>query len=569
MLRVKRWPKGFDAAFTVRHDYDRRISMGSIDELLNLYDSRGVKCSIGFLSYLSPQRDVRAFKERGHEIQLHSHGSDQASFERTLSILRHHAGGDVRGATIHGGSTGLGFVGDTFYGWAEEAGLDYAEGFFNDTNAPAAPIIRIGPAGFPVASKLLGTRGHVSLDTGTEPGAHRMKEVLVSLPSMLRGGDHVILMNHPDLNRAEFTNILRIIDLNGVWLATQAEVADWFRATHFGSSVMAGADCLNLGLQHKVDAEAVISLVWSGEESEFVLSNVHEASFALAGGSIRQIEAKHLAASGGHDGVKSSKRPRESPGDHPSSSPLDPHLPELYEPGKPAEHPPADMPPYDAAYFSGRSIDLVPAVSGNERSGLKALLRLLELESGGRALDVSQHGRSESAGDATTVPLLKYFSASLDVLDPDAAACATLRQRFAEWASVHHADFFRFETSRHYDLIVIDLSLAQMALRFNAMLHRGYALLVPAGKLIMTFIYDLEAVYAGESPLLNPATREVQEMLLSDLAITSQIRVEDFRKALWPRGFALLGWVDKWMGRGRAQGIGWLCLEKLIPDRAI
>ena len=816
LLKIRRWPRGYQAALTVRHDYDRRITPRSIEELLDLYEDLGLKCSIGFLSYLAPKHDVRAFKARGHEIQCHSHGSNLASFGRTLAIVRHIADGDVRGATIHGGSTSIGFIGDTFFEWAELEGLEYVEGFFNATIAPASPIIRIGPAGIPAPSALMGARAHISLDTGTTPGSNQLETATISINSILKSGDHAILMNHPDLNRTELSYILRNADLENIWHATQFDVADWFRTTHFEASTVTTKGSVELVFPRTPREKAVVHLFWGGKSAEFLLSGICKARFVRRGDAIDQVDlgppaaldlsrgtrlrarqgtlriisgprdsavrrsvleerlivldtfddqsscgprcqellnrwkswftheyravqppaelgmpsgetglstspmaileiptsmADYLEAIGAEsrdilrkaehagytvrpyraidhlndihamewshfvddENTNSSRGPAYStsgdiqpanecpihlakdigcfigerlvscatigilgefaaierisaraehlsrgvlnllvrgivdhmqtcatvvravsaPSLHAARSgsdrfeasvgfaprpvallgkglagktlpyQLDPFLEELHEPGSRIAYPPKEVPPYDEAYLERRFIGTTLRVGDHGGSGLRALLDLLELQNAGRALEVSQHSRNSSAGEATTVPLLKYFAGSVDIVEADPAACEVLRARFSPHVDIYESDFSEFRPCAKYDLILINVSPARVARNFYSIIRHASSMLTDAGKLIVGMVYDPAAIYGGASPLLSPAGREVQEMFLADLLSKEKAQIEDFRKALWPWGFAAIGLVDKWMGRGRAQGIGWLCLEKL------
>ena len=140
---VSRWPKGRRACITIRHDYDRDISKESALELLDYYRDNNLKCSIAFLSYLAPPPMIEAFAAAGHEIQLHSHARDGSTLAEARAYIEEIAKRPVRGMTIYGGGTGVGFLGDRHYAWSLGAGLDYAE-TFSDTTYPAIPIPRIG-----------------------------------------------------------------------------------------------------------------------------------------------------------------------------------------------------------------------------------------------------------------------------------------------------------------------------------------------------------------------------------------------------------------------------------------
>ncbi len=290
LARVRRWPNGYQAAVSVRHDYDRAISSDSINELLKLYEELDLKCSIGFLSYLASDADVGAFKRAGHEIQLHSHACDEESFGQALRTLRDIARGQIYGATVHGGATSIGFLGDTFYGWAEAAGLEYIEGFFNFANAPVTPMIRIGSAGIPMASCILGSRVHMSLDNSTKPGApSRCAEVKAALQSTVEAGDYAIVINHPDLNRGPLSDILRSMDFRKIWRATQHEVADWFKTTYFDASATLIEGSLALQFPQKLTREVVVDLLWGGAQGQFTLLSIQQASFECKGGTIEPV----------------------------------------------------------------------------------------------------------------------------------------------------------------------------------------------------------------------------------------------------------------------------------------
>jgi hypothetical protein len=261
VVRVKRWPAGYRAAFSVRHDYDRDISEESAGDLLAFYQSCGVKCSIGFLSYLSPPRMIQTFAARGHEIQLHAHGSDASGIAEALAAVSRHATGRVRGMTIHGGGTGPGFLGDIHYGWAEAAGFDYVE-MFADHGCPAYPVPRIGPEEIPARSSLFGLVRHKSLDIDTVAGANRFEFLQSSLPACLDRGEYVILMNHPDIHRGELTALIETLDFDKVWHVGSAGVIDWLRATHYDSTVEASSGAVRINFSSRPAAAVEIDVTW-------------------------------------------------------------------------------------------------------------------------------------------------------------------------------------------------------------------------------------------------------------------------------------------------------------------
>lgn len=271
IVKIDRWPVGYSAAFTVRHDYDREISDQSAADLLAFYRGRNVKCSIGFLPHLAPEEIVSAFVEDGHEIQLHTDSKTAVGFGEALAQIAAKAGGDIRGVTVHGGESGPGFVGDTQYGWAERCGLRYVE-LFATPGSPVAPVARISAERQPVATDLLGVRSHYSLDVSTTPGHSRYADLSLQLGPVLRSGEYVILMNHPDLNRKELIKLISDIDFSSVWRATQAEVCTWFSVTQFRSRVWMDEGRLKVCFAQKPVLPARVRIIWPGGGRSEVLS---------------------------------------------------------------------------------------------------------------------------------------------------------------------------------------------------------------------------------------------------------------------------------------------------------
>ncbi|MBV8889704.1 MAG: hypothetical protein JO305_08570 [Alphaproteobacteria bacterium] len=228
VVRIAPWPVGYERALSVRHDYDRPISDASLAELLDFYDTRDLKCSVGFLSERAPPEQIRAIRDRGHEIQIHAAQSGPEDFASGFAVVSELAGGTVAGATIHGND--IGFRGDIHYGWFEAAGLRYAE-LFRVQHLPA-PIYRQAPSGVLRRSALTGTPSHYSLDVDTTPQTHRLEHVRQRAAAALAGGALVIAMNHPDINRAALYELLDGIAGPAVWRATMGDIVEWWRITH-------------------------------------------------------------------------------------------------------------------------------------------------------------------------------------------------------------------------------------------------------------------------------------------------------------------------------------------------
>jgi len=236
-VKVRRWPAGYEAAFSIRHDLDREIDEASTKSLLDFYETHRVRCGIGILSYIAPKPIIALFEQRGHEIQLHAHDAAETDFRKSVTHLRSLAETPIAGATIHGGTTSVGFLGDVHYGWAERAGLRYMQNFGN-SGIPALPCCRVNGDGFPTASQLMLVARHDSLDNSTADEDHAHDALAQSLPKSLAAGEHVTLMNHPDIHRKELESLIASLDFRRVWRETPGAVVDWFRNTHFESKLI-------------------------------------------------------------------------------------------------------------------------------------------------------------------------------------------------------------------------------------------------------------------------------------------------------------------------------------------
>ncbi|MBV9858780.1 MAG: hypothetical protein JO038_01560, partial [Alphaproteobacteria bacterium] len=262
VVKVDDWPLGYANALAVRHDYDRAISDDSLRELLDFHESRGLKCSIGFLSYLAPADQIRLLAARGHEIQIHTWQSDAETFVDDLATLGEIAGGKVAGATIHGNETG--FRGDHHYGWFERAGIEYAE-LFRISYLPA-PIYRLSDAGVLRRSSLMGSPNHVSLDTNTTPEEHQLDFIRRHCANLLGLGAAAIAMNHPDINRAALYELLAELGSAATWRTTLRDLVRWARLTKHDSVAQTREDGIALRFPEPLPMDLGVSVAWGGAE---------------------------------------------------------------------------------------------------------------------------------------------------------------------------------------------------------------------------------------------------------------------------------------------------------------
>lgn len=233
--RLRPWPAGSTAGFTVRHDYDRPSAPEKRQALLDCYARHGVRASVGFLPQLVDRNAIDAFRRAGHEIQAHVAAEDRPTLRDDLEMLRS-AAGPVRGATIHGGPQGIGFRGQTHFEWFDDLGIDYCE-TFGLKEGIGTPVCRLY-GDVPDVSALLAPPAHHSLDGSTRPDDHHLKRLSVEVPAALKRGDHVVVMNHPDVHGDELRSLIESLDLGGVWRGTTGEILRFHRDLLYTSTLV-------------------------------------------------------------------------------------------------------------------------------------------------------------------------------------------------------------------------------------------------------------------------------------------------------------------------------------------
>lgn len=230
LIRLSHWPQGFDAALTLRLDHDRTLSPAALDSLLESLKALNVRASWGLLEKNSDRDLIHRIASHGHEVTLHSEASTYNELSSELSALRA-LGAEPVGVTSHGGIGSSGHLGQVYFEWAERANLLHADILSRDNLWPH-PSLAAG-CGMPRMGAIMLPGLHRSLDTGTAPDAHRFKDLAEIIPSRLAAGEHVTVMNHPDIHQQELLLLLRNTMTKSVWAATHEEVCEWSRMTKF------------------------------------------------------------------------------------------------------------------------------------------------------------------------------------------------------------------------------------------------------------------------------------------------------------------------------------------------
>jgi|GEM_PF-3710411 len=235
-VKSKLWPDSFQSCFTIRHDYDRPISLTKIFLIFLFYKINKIKTSFGFLSSNIPKFHpsiVRFFKQ---EINLHSAAHDYKSFCNEFNFVEKTTESSICGITSHGGQGAKGWLGDNQYEWIEKKALYYGEILGRQSGLPQ-PVNRIGKNCTPETSKIWVPASHISIDAGMKKEQHYLDDLLVSIPISLKRGEQVVLMSHPDIHMREVFALIKSLNKKTVWKATILEVLKWTKGTRYDVTI--------------------------------------------------------------------------------------------------------------------------------------------------------------------------------------------------------------------------------------------------------------------------------------------------------------------------------------------
>jgi len=217
---------------------------------------------------------------------------------------------------------------------------------------------------------------------------------------------------------------------------------------------------------------------------------------------------------------------------------------------------------FDPTYARERAFTgLAPPTPVPTVLGFRALMHNLTLPPGAKAVEVGGH-----TGDHTTIHILEVAKVPVDILEIDKERAEALQRkfnqdsRFAGQVHVHATDARLFQTPNKYELAILDLPTGVIPVQFEDIFPKVEHLIATQGTVILYVIYDIEAAYDVPDP---PGHRTEQERFMRSYFGSTRIDVEAANKVMWPKGYTVLGLVDRWMLGGNRKGHGWLCLERL------
>lgn len=229
----KIWPEKFQACFTVRHDYDRPISLLKHMIIMIFYRIMNIKTSFSLLHYNIQHLHCWVLKKFKHEINLHCTTSTQKDFQGEFHDVQKQSGASFSGITCHGGQGARGWLGDVHYDLLEKNHLFYGEILGRQTGLPQK-VNRV-KNDLPEITNLYIPASHISIDAGMKKHEHYLEDLLKSVPCSLSRSEHVVLMSHPDIHMKEVFKLIFKTQRKEYWKATFQDVLLWTQNTRYNS----------------------------------------------------------------------------------------------------------------------------------------------------------------------------------------------------------------------------------------------------------------------------------------------------------------------------------------------
>jgi len=245
--RIMPWPEGAGWALNIRHDFDRAQSRGQVGRVLATHAEASTAAT-----WYWRARHVKGSRSAADRVR--SRGSDGAAVARMVAAtaqqevalhtelpwlsgegeqraLERATGWPAVGTSAHGDPNCFRWQGAPNVLWAERHGFDYTE-FISHSHLHPHRFAALRPDGTIEPSHVVCLPHHESLDRSTTPGDANVDGVLAAAESYRRAGGLMQVLNHPDLNLEELTDVLRRLPTEGRLDWTAAEAAAWWRRTH-------------------------------------------------------------------------------------------------------------------------------------------------------------------------------------------------------------------------------------------------------------------------------------------------------------------------------------------------
>ena len=250
LIRLRPWPAGTTAAFSLRYDVDRPIGDGRLDEIVAVGRNRlGGSCMSWYHFADDPNREAQGDRLRRQSCEAGIHAQTPTDAVPGLGVTHHSAPtsdywrGDATNHALDGTAAG------------------YGEFLAMQTLVPRPAWLPDGNGGR--VGRLWTTPIHFPLEGTTDDRSLAYFDRLVDeFRDVLARGGHAIVATHPDLNQKPLQDLLAREDLTTVWAATVGDVVERCRRVLAPGAVMVTNEAHGLGLRATSDVSDLVVEVW-------------------------------------------------------------------------------------------------------------------------------------------------------------------------------------------------------------------------------------------------------------------------------------------------------------------
>ena len=289
-VRVLPWPQGFDWVLNIRHDFDRWMDRGEVQEVLDRHASAATAATwywrarhIRDQSAAVVPRVVAAAPDQ--EVAHHTEliWIDGEREQRTIeSALRR----PVFGTAAHGDPTSFRWQGAPNVLWAERQGHLYTE-LIEHSHLHPHRFAALRDDGRIEALDVICLPHHESFDRSTRPGDTAADQVVARAPTYAAAGGMMQVLNHPDINGGELFDCIAKLPSERRLDWTARDAADWWSRTHVsGELILRRSDDgrMRVTARRAVAGVMVETLLPDGSRAAEVLDLLPNREVALAAG---------------------------------------------------------------------------------------------------------------------------------------------------------------------------------------------------------------------------------------------------------------------------------------------
>jgi hypothetical protein len=232
--RVMPWPAGARWVRSVRHDFDRQLTLEVIEALLSEHARVGSAATWYWRARHAGEGLARVAAAEHHEVAIHTEQLWSQEAEAEQAVIEAAVGYRVSGSSAHGDPSCFRFQGAPNVLWAEVRGWSYTEMLHHLHQHPHRFPWLSGDGTIAPLDVVCLPR-HQSFEAAE--GQIYREQIVAAPESWSRAQGLLQVMNHPDINVAELFEILGAMPEEGRLDWTAREAIDWWRRTHMAGNL--------------------------------------------------------------------------------------------------------------------------------------------------------------------------------------------------------------------------------------------------------------------------------------------------------------------------------------------